>query len=80
MTLVTHPTNRMLPHREGYDLDYDRLFEAATLVRTVPLGTARAIRTSARTRRTTPVRFVSAAFASGLTAIFCSKPLPAPIA
>jgi DNA polymerase (family 10) len=29
VTLVTHPTNRMLPHREGYDLDYDRLFEAA---------------------------------------------------
>ncbi len=29
VTLVTHPTNRMVPHRAGYDLDYDRLFEAA---------------------------------------------------
>ena len=29
VTLITHPTNRMVPHRAGYDLDYDRLFEAA---------------------------------------------------
>jgi DNA polymerase (family 10) len=29
VTLITHPTNRMVPHRPGYDLDYDRLFEAA---------------------------------------------------
>jgi DNA polymerase (family 10) len=27
--VITHPTNRMLPHRSGYDLDYDRLFETA---------------------------------------------------
>jgi DNA polymerase (family 10) len=27
--LITHPTNRLLPHRQGYDLDYDRLFETA---------------------------------------------------
>ena len=29
VTLITHPTNRMIPHRPGYDIDYDRLFEAA---------------------------------------------------
>jgi DNA polymerase (family 10) len=29
VTLITHPTNRTIPHRLGYDLDYDRLFEAA---------------------------------------------------
>jgi DNA polymerase (family X) len=26
---ITHPTNRMIPHRDGYDLDYDRLFAFA---------------------------------------------------
>jgi len=29
VTLVTHPTNRLVPHRGGYDLDYDRLFQLA---------------------------------------------------
>jgi DNA polymerase (family 10) len=29
VTLITHPTNRLVPHRPGYDMDYDRLFEAA---------------------------------------------------
>ena len=29
VSVITHPTNRLLPHRPGYDLDYDRLFEAA---------------------------------------------------
>ncbi len=29
VTLITHPTNRLIPHRAGYDLDYDRLFDAA---------------------------------------------------
>ena len=29
VTLITHPTNRMLPHRRGYKLDYDRLFAMA---------------------------------------------------
>jgi DNA polymerase (family 10) len=29
VTLITHPTNRVLPQRPGYDLDYDRLFAAA---------------------------------------------------
>jgi DNA polymerase (family 10) len=29
VTLITHPTNRLVPHRRGYDLDYDRLFELA---------------------------------------------------
>lgn len=29
VTLITHPTNRMLPHRSGYKLDYDRLFGVA---------------------------------------------------
>jgi DNA polymerase (family X) len=29
VTIITHPTNRMVPHRAGYDLDWDRLFETA---------------------------------------------------
>lgn len=29
VAMLTHPTNRMVPHRLGYELDYDRLFETA---------------------------------------------------
>jgi DNA polymerase (family 10) len=29
VNLITHPTNRLVPHRPGYDLDYERLFETA---------------------------------------------------
>jgi len=29
VTLITHPTNRMLPHRRGYTLDFERLFATA---------------------------------------------------
>jgi DNA polymerase (family 10) len=29
VSIITHPTNRQIPHRRGYDLEYDRLFEAA---------------------------------------------------
>ena len=29
VSLITHPTNRLVPHRVGYDLDYERLFEMA---------------------------------------------------
>ncbi len=29
VNLVSHPTNRLVPHRSGYDIDYDRLFETA---------------------------------------------------
>jgi DNA polymerase (family 10) len=29
VSLITHPTNRMIPNRTGYDLDYDRLFAEA---------------------------------------------------
>ena len=36
VTLITHPTNRMVPNKPGYDLDYDRFFamavETGTLV------------------------------------------------
>jgi DNA polymerase (family 10) len=35
VTLITHPTNRMLPSRSGYDLDYDRLFAMAVETGTV---------------------------------------------
>lgn len=35
VTLITHPTNRLVPNRRGYDLDYDRLFEAAIETRTI---------------------------------------------
>jgi DNA polymerase (family X) len=29
VTIITHPTNRLVPNRHGYDLDYDALFAAA---------------------------------------------------
>jgi DNA polymerase (family 10) len=29
INLITHPTNRVLPYRPGYRLDYDQLFETA---------------------------------------------------
>jgi DNA polymerase (family X) len=35
VTLITHPTNRIVPNRPGYDLDYDRLFEMAVETRTI---------------------------------------------
>src|SRR5262249_26748621 len=35
VTVITHPTNRLVPHREGYDLDYDRLFQIAVETGTV---------------------------------------------
>jgi len=35
VTLITHPTNRFLPHKPGYDLDYDRLFETAVETGTI---------------------------------------------
>jgi DNA polymerase (family 10) len=35
VTMVTHPTNRLVPNRAGYDLDYDRLFETAVATNTV---------------------------------------------
>ena len=34
VTLITHPTNRLVPGRRGYPLDYDRLFELAVEHRT----------------------------------------------
>jgi DNA polymerase (family 10) len=33
--VITHPTNRLVPHRLGYDLNYDRLFAAAVETGTV---------------------------------------------
>ena len=35
VTTITHPTNRIVPSRRGYDLDYDRLFEMAVSTGTV---------------------------------------------
>ena len=35
VNVITHPSNRLLPHRKGYDLDYDRLFAAAVQTGTV---------------------------------------------
>jgi DNA polymerase (family 10) len=29
VNVITHPANRMIPFNKGYDLDYDRLFDAA---------------------------------------------------
>jgi DNA polymerase (family 10) len=34
VTLITHPSNRLVPSRRGYPLDYDRLFELAVEHRT----------------------------------------------
>jgi DNA polymerase (family 10) len=35
VTAITHPTNRLIPYRRGYDLNYDRLFAAAVETSTV---------------------------------------------
>ncbi len=35
VTLITHPTNRLVPHRARYDLDYDRLFAMAVETETI---------------------------------------------
>jgi DNA polymerase (family 10) len=35
VSIITHPTNRLVPHRPGYDLDYARLIAAAVETRTV---------------------------------------------
>jgi DNA polymerase (family X) len=35
VAMITHPTNRLVPNRRGYDLDYDRLFELAAETGTV---------------------------------------------
>jgi len=35
VSMITHPTNRLVPYRDGYDLDYDRLFEAAVETHTI---------------------------------------------
>jgi DNA polymerase (family 10) len=35
VTIITHPTNRIVPHRPGYQLDYDRLFQIAIDTHTV---------------------------------------------
>jgi DNA polymerase (family 10) len=35
VTVITHPSNRLVPHRDGYDLDYDRLFAMASETGTV---------------------------------------------
>jgi DNA polymerase (family 10) len=32
---ITHPTNRLVGQRPGYDLDYERLFDAAVQTRTI---------------------------------------------
>ena len=33
--MITHPTNRLVPHKPGYDLDYDALFEMAVETGTI---------------------------------------------
>jgi DNA polymerase (family 10) len=35
VTIVTHPTNRLVPYRPGYDLDYDKLIAGAVETGTV---------------------------------------------
>jgi DNA polymerase (family 10) len=35
VAIITHPSNRIVPHRPGYDLDYDRLFELAVETGTI---------------------------------------------
>ncbi|MPZ20880.1 MAG: hypothetical protein GEV06_23690 [Luteitalea sp.] len=34
VNIITHPTNRLVGRRQGYDLDFDRLFDAAVQTRT----------------------------------------------
>ena len=55
VTLITHPTNRLVPHRRGYDLDYDRLFELAVETGPRSRSTARR-RTSISTARSRAAR------------------------
>jgi DNA polymerase (family X) len=35
VSMITHPTNRLIPYRPGYELDYDRLFETAIETKTL---------------------------------------------
>jgi DNA polymerase (family 10) len=35
VAVITHPTNRLIPHRRGYDLDYDRIFTTAAETGTI---------------------------------------------
>jgi len=35
VNIVTHPTNRMVPYKPGYDIDYDRLFAIAVETGTI---------------------------------------------
>jgi len=35
VSIITHPTNRILPHRAGYELDWDAFFAAAVDTRTI---------------------------------------------
>lgn len=35
VAMITHPTNRLVPNRPGYDLDYARLFDAAIATKTL---------------------------------------------
>jgi DNA polymerase (family 10) len=35
VAMITHPTNRLIPYRQGYELDYDRLFETAVETKTL---------------------------------------------
>jgi DNA polymerase (family 10) len=35
VAMITHPTNRVVPHRLGYDLDYAELFDAAVGTQTI---------------------------------------------
>jgi DNA polymerase (family 10) len=35
VSMITHPTNRLIPYRPAYELDYDRLFEAAVETKTL---------------------------------------------
>jgi DNA polymerase (family 10) len=35
VSMVTHPTNRLIPYRQGYELDYERLFQTAVETRTL---------------------------------------------
>ena len=35
VSMITHPTNRIIPYRPGYELDYDRLFETAVETKTL---------------------------------------------
>ena len=54
VAMVTHPTDRLIPYRLGYELDYDRLFETAVETGTLVEDRRRAVPSRSRRRARAP--------------------------